>query len=104
MKIGHSVTGRLASVPEPRAGAKDSAESAPAGGQDGAQAGGNAVNLSALSRTLSAMENKLADGAVDSQRVASIKAAIQNGEFKVDAGAVADGLVKSVQDMLVKRG
>jgi len=100
MKIGHSVTGRLASVPEPRAGAKDGAESAPASGQDG----GNAVNLSALSRTLSAMENKLAGGVVDSQRVASIKAAIQNGEFKVDAGAVADGLVKSVQDMLVKRG
>jgi|SRR6185369_7040848 len=101
MKIGHSVPGRLGSVPEPRNGSKASSEGAPAG-TGGAQAGGNAVNLSALSRTLSDLETKVGGG-VDTQRVAAIKAAIANGDFKVDAGAVADGLVNSVKDMLTKQ-
>ena len=96
MKIGPSTPMRLVGVtPEARSGAKEGG-SAPAGGESG----GQAVNLSELSRTLSAMESSLGDGSVDMQRVAGIKAAIRNGDFKVDANAVAEGLVRSVEDML----
>ena len=94
MKIGNSGSPRLVGVPpEPRTGAKDADA-----GASSADGGSKSVNLSDLSKALSAMEGN--DGVVDSQKVASIKAAIANGQFKVNANAVADGLVKSVQDLL----
>jgi len=64
----------------------------------------NQVSLSDLSRTLSAMETGGAGGAADSNRIAEIKAAIRNGEFKVNADVVADRLLQSVHEMLYRKG
>lgn len=62
--------------------------------------GQDPVSLSELSRKLTAMESRLNDGVLDSGRVSAIKTAIRNGEFKVNAEAVADRLLQNVQDML----
>ncbi|MEI6300744.1 MAG: flagellar biosynthesis anti-sigma factor FlgM [Betaproteobacteria bacterium] len=61
------------------------------------------VSLSDLSRKLSAMETGVSGGVVESARVSAIKAAIRNGEFKVNTEAVADRLLQSVHDMLGKK-
>ncbi len=92
MKIGpSSVSSQLMSVPkEPQKGAKEATP----------EAGNSQVNLSDLSRTLSAMESKMSDQVVDSKRVDTIKEAIRNGDFQVNAQAVAQALIKSVQDLL----
>lgn len=61
------------------------------------------VSLSDLSRKLSAIQSKVSDGGIDTKRVAEIKAAIRNGEFRVNPDVVADRLVRSVQDLLAKK-
>src|SRR4051812_1367818 len=93
MKIGpSSVSAQLMSVPkEPRQGAKDDA--AP-------ESGDSQVNLSDFSRTLAAMESSVGDQSIDARRVATIKEAIRNGDFQVNAQAVAQALILSVQDLL----
>lgn len=97
MKIGSSTDPFNAASPSgTRATAKGSTR------VDGAAAAGD-VSLSELSRKLSAMEAGGGAGAVDSTRVAAIKAAIRNGEFKVNTEVVADRLLQSVQDMLGKK-
>jgi len=58
------------------------------------------VSLSDLSRTLAALENRVDDRTVDMARIASIKEAIRNGEFKVNPEAVADRLMQNVQELL----
>jgi negative regulator of flagellin synthesis FlgM len=96
MKIGSSTDPFNPGAPS---GTRSSAKTAP--GADAA-APTSQVSLSDLSRKLSAMEAGGADGAVDSSRVAEIKAAIRNGEFKVNAEVVADKLLQSVHEMLGK--
>jgi negative regulator of flagellin synthesis FlgM len=62
---------------------------------------GDKVELSSLSSSLQKAETAIAQApVVDSQRVAEIKQAIANGEFKIDAGRIADGLITSVREML----
>lgn len=63
--------------------------------------GSDKVELSSLSSSLQKAETVIAQTpVVDSQRVAEIKQAIANGEFKIDAGRIADGLINSVREML----
>ena len=62
------------------------------------------VSLSQLSQSLSAMETRVSAGGVDEARLESIKSAIRNREFKVDAEVVADRLLQSVRDMLARKG
>ena len=63
--------------------------------------GGDKVQLSSLSSSLQKAESAIAQApVVDTQRVAEIKQAIANGEFKIDAGRIADGLINSVREML----
>jgi negative regulator of flagellin synthesis FlgM len=40
---------------------------------------------------------------IDAERVAEIKQAITDGHFKVDAGKVADSLIRSVRQMLASQ-
>lgn len=52
------------------------------------------VSLSSEARQLQALHDKAADvPEVDRQRVDAVKAAIANGQFKVDSKAVAEGLL-----------
>ncbi len=59
------------------------------------------VTLSSRSSELQTLESKtVAEDAFDAQKVEAIKAAIMNGEFKIDSGKVADGLINTVKDLL----
>jgi negative regulator of flagellin synthesis FlgM len=43
-----------------------------------------------------------AEPAFDADKVASIKAAIAAGEFKINPGAIADSLIASAQELLAR--
>lgn len=59
------------------------------------------VTLSTLSSQLQSLEAKVASTEVfDAEKVDAIKSAISSGQFKVDSGKVADGLIASVKDLL----
>lgn len=58
------------------------------------------VKLSARLATLKGSDG--ADGSFDAGRVEQMKAAIANGSFKVDAGAVADKLISSNLEALTR--
>jgi negative regulator of flagellin synthesis FlgM len=59
------------------------------------------VTLSTLSSQLKSLEAKVANTEVfDAGKVDAIKTAISSGQFKVDSGKVADGLISSVQELL----
>ncbi|MBL8464683.1 MAG: flagellar biosynthesis anti-sigma factor FlgM [Thauera sp.] len=67
-------------------------------------AGTEKVQLSSLSSSLAKAEASIAQApVVDSQRVEEIKQAIAKGEFKIDAGRIADGLIDSVREMLANQ-
>jgi negative regulator of flagellin synthesis FlgM len=59
------------------------------------------VTLSSLSSQLQSLEAKVSGTEVfDAEKVDAIKSAIASGQFKVDSGKVADGLIDSVKDFL----
>ena len=64
-------------------------------------ASAESVTLSTLSSQLKSLEAKVANTEVfDAGKVDAIKTAISSGQFKVDSGKVADGLISSVQELL----
>jgi len=73
---------------EPAAAAKSSASSA-----------GVSVSVSNLARSLEKPEAS-APGDVDTGKVATVKAAIQDGSYVVNAEAIADKLLSNAQEML----
>lgn len=76
-----------------------SGDSSPALGSSG-----TSVSLGATSAKLRTMESGMADTpVVNAAKVAEIKQAISEGRFQVNAGAVADSLIKSVNDLLAAR-
>lgn len=59
------------------------------------------VTLSPMSTKLQSLEAKVAaDNVYDVEKVESIKLAIKNGQFNVNAEKVADGLINTVKDFL----
>ncbi len=59
------------------------------------------VTLSSRSSELQSLETKtVAEEAYDAGKVEAIKAAIMDGQFKIDSGKVADGLINTVKDLL----
>lgn len=59
------------------------------------------VTLSATSVQLQSLEAGLAASEVfDAKKVEEIKASIARGEFSVDTGKVADGLLQTVKDLI----
>ncbi len=53
------------------------------------------VNLTSDAKLLERLDKTLASlPAVDSARVAEIKAAIENGEYQIDADAIADAMIR----------
>lgn len=73
--------------------AKSSATPASTGGT-------SSVNVN-LSSQLQSVMGQIADTKVfDAQKVDEIKAAISSGQFQIDTGKVADGLLNTVKDLL----
>ncbi|HCX83140.1 MAG: flagellar biosynthesis anti-sigma factor FlgM [Curvibacter sp. RIFCSPHIGHO2_12_FULL_63_18] len=63
------------------------------------RAAGVAVTVSTLARSLEKTERS--DSAdIDTQKVASVKASIQDGTYVVNAEAIADKLLSNAQEML----
>jgi len=63
---------------------------------------GSAVNVN-LSTQLQNVMEKMGDTTVfDAKKVDEIKAAISSGQFQIDTGKVADGLLKTVSELLQK--
>jgi len=59
------------------------------------------VTLSPMASQLQSLEATLAANNVfDAEKVAAIKSAIADGQFKVSSEKVADGLIESVKDLL----
>lgn len=59
------------------------------------------VTLSSRSSELQSLETKtVSEEAYDAGKVEAIKAAILDGQFKIDSGKVADGLINTVKDLL----
>jgi negative regulator of flagellin synthesis FlgM len=59
------------------------------------------VTLSPMAAQLQSLEATLAaDNVFDAEKVAAIKSAIADGQFKVSSEKVADGLIESVKDLL----
>ena len=63
-------------------------------------AGADNVRLSSQAKSLSSTST---GGVFDTKKVEEIKAAIAGGQFQVDAGKIAAGLIDSVRDMIQKR-
>lgn len=70
-----------------------------AASQGGSPSAGVAVTVSTLARTLAAAH---ADEApeIDAEKVSSVRAAIQQGTYKVNAEAIADKLLANAQEIL----
>lgn len=59
------------------------------------------VTLSPLASQIQSLQASLAaDNVFDAEKVAAIKMAIADGQFKVSSEKVADGLIDSVKDLL----
>ena len=70
-------------------------------GDASASQGAEAVSLSDLSTQMHELEARLsAEPSFDSARVEKMKDAIRSGDYKVNADAVADGLINSVRQLL----
>jgi negative regulator of flagellin synthesis FlgM len=101
VKIDSSNTSQLAALQETaqqRAAQADAQAASPTDTPATSTSGGSnsKVSLSALSTDLRTSSS--AD--IDTAKVASIKASIQDGSYRVDSGKVADGMLSSVRDVM----
>lgn len=78
---------------------KISGDSAATGGAPaGPISKGDTVELTSSAKLLERLEKTLADlPEVDSRRVAEVKAAIENGDYQIDADAIADAMLRFEQ-------
>ncbi len=73
----------------------------PAAGKAGARTEGSSSGTEVRISSASAQMAGASSGApVDGARIAEIKLAISEGRFKVDANAVADGLLETARDLI----
>jgi negative regulator of flagellin synthesis FlgM len=88
-KIGNKVDGAGTSRKVSSSGS--AADNASAG----AVSATDTVNLTSSARLLAELDQTLAAlPAVDSARVAEIKTAIENGDYQIDSGAIADAMIR----------
>ena len=65
------------------------------GAAGGREATGDTVELTSSARLLERLEKSLESlPAVDSQRVEEIRSAIENGDYEIDAQAIADAMIR----------
>ncbi len=80
----------------PNIGTARAAKSSPA-----PQQSGTSVSLGSTAAQLGGMQASMANTpVVDANKVAQIKQAISNGNFRVNSGMVADRLIQSVHDLI----
>jgi negative regulator of flagellin synthesis FlgM len=105
MKIGQPIDIPASVSPTASGAAQKAAQNASASSaassnaNESTRSAGVAVTVSTLAR---ALEKPVAAEAadVDSQKVATVKSAIQNGTYVVNAEAIADQLLSNAQEML----
>lgn len=86
-------------TPAPSKGGQSPAATATATAANNAQSAGVAVTVSTLARSLGA--DKAGEASViDAKKVASVRSAIEQGTFVVNAEAIADKLLANAQEML----
>lgn len=103
MKIGHPSDNSIpvhssTAAPAQKAGQGPSA-SATAAANQGTRSAGVAVTVSTLARGLEKTGRGEA-AEIDTQKVATVKAAIQDGSYVVNPEAIADKLLANAQEML----
>ena len=105
MKIGQpidippSVSPSVSSAAQKGANNTNASMTATSEAVEGTRTVGVAVTVSTLARSLEKPERN--DGAdIDTQKVAMMKAAIQDGSYEVNADAIADQLLANAQEML----
>lgn len=104
MKIGQpsdipsSVTPTVSGAAQKAAQNSSASTGATTNAAEGTRSAGVAVTVSTLARALEKPEPSSAD--VDTQKVAAVKAAIEDGTYVVNAEAIADQLLSSAQEML----
>lgn len=99
MKIGNSTE---VYSKDPLTGKPTTASPSRTTGTAGAESHTSAT-LSPLGGTLASLQTELAQPAFDAAKVEDIKQAIRDGKFEVNADAVADKLIASVQDLLARK-
>ncbi|MDD0816558.1 flagellar biosynthesis anti-sigma factor FlgM [Curvibacter sp. HBC28] len=82
---GTQVTGQGAAAPPVKKSSNTSSGS------------GSSVSVSNLAKSLDSGSN---DGDMDMDKVNAVKSAIDNGTYKVNAGAIADKLLSNAQEIL----
>ncbi len=97
MKINPLQDPAVAAATGVAAAAKTGRGAAPAVAEGG-DATGTPVSVSASARTLEAAAT--AGNGIDAAKVAAVRAAIADGSFKVDSGAIADKLLANAQEFL----
>lgn len=94
MKIDNSGKVAAAYGTPVRAAKKDEASGKPA-------VAGESVSINSFaSRAQGVEKSAQAAEAFDAEKVAAIKAAIANGEFKINPDAIADSLIASTKELL----
>jgi negative regulator of flagellin synthesis FlgM len=100
VKIDSSNTSQIAALQEAaqqRAAQTDAQTTSTTGGTTSSTGGSNStVSLSALSTDLRTSGS--AD--IDTAKVASIKAALNDGSYKIDSGKIADGMLSSARELI----
>ena len=100
VKIDSSNTSQIAALQEvaqQRAAQADAQPASTTGSTTSSTGGSNStVSLSALSTDLRTSGS--AD--IDTAKVASIKAALNDGSYKVDSGKIADGMLSSARELI----
>jgi negative regulator of flagellin synthesis FlgM len=100
VKIDSSNTSQIAALQEAaqqRAAQADAQPTSTTGGTTSSTGGSNStVSLSALSTDL----RTTGSSDIDTAKVASIKAALNDGSYKVDSGKIADGMLSSARELI----
>ncbi|MBV8617961.1 MAG: flagellar biosynthesis anti-sigma factor FlgM [Curvibacter sp.] len=69
-------------------------------GTAGSGGSSSSVSVSSLAQSLSTGTGLEGGSDVDMDKVQTMRAAIQNGSFQVNAGAIADKLLSNAQDLM----